>query len=98
MLGRFATATPEQVGRAVAAAKAAQRDWARRPWRDRLAILRRAASLIRERKFELAAIMALEVRKSRLEPMGDAEQSAYLIDYHGHELGDANGFVRQMAQ
>src|SRR5207248_6499926 len=63
MLGRFATATPEQVGRAVAAAKAVQRDWAHRPWRDRLAILRRAASLIRERKFELAAIMALEVGK-----------------------------------
>src|SRR2546422_1842610 len=89
MLGRFATATPEQVGRAVAAAKAAQRDWARRPWRDRLAILRRAASLIRERKFELAAIMALEVGKSRLESMGDAEESADLIDYYGQELEDA---------
>src|SRR5690348_3077127 len=46
MLGRFATAPSEQVGRAVATAKAAQRDGARRPWRDRLAILRRAASLI----------------------------------------------------
>src|SRR5438552_3735 len=98
MLGRFATAIPEEVGRAVAAAKAAQRDWARRPWRDRLAILRRAASLIRERKFELAAIMALEVGKSRLESMGDAEESADLIDYYGQELEDANGFVRQMAQ
>src|SRR5256885_11705192 len=98
MLGRFATATPEQVGRAVAAAKAAQRDWAHRPWRDRLAILRRAASLIRERKFELAAIMALEVGKSRLESMGDAEESADLIDYYGQELEDANGFERQMAK
>src|SRR6266853_149206 len=98
MLGRFATATTEQVGRAVAAAKAAQRDWAHRPWRDRLAILRRAASLIRERKFELAAIMALEVGKSRLESMGDAEESADLIDYYGQELEDANGFVRQMAK
>src|SRR3989449_1961673 len=98
MLGRFATATPEQVGRAVAAAKAAQRDWARRPWRDRLAILRRATSLIRERKFELAAIMALEVGKSRLESMGDAEESADLIDYYGQGLEDANGFERQMAK
>src|SRR5881409_424133 len=98
MLGRFATATPEQVARAVAAAKAVQRDWAHRPWRDRLAILRRAASLIRERKFELAAIMALEVGKSRLESMGDAEESADLIDYYGQELEDANGFVRQMAK
>src|SRR6267143_187027 len=98
MLGRFATATPEQVERAVAAAKAAQRDWARRGWRERVAILRKAASLIRERKFELAAIMALEVGKSRLESMGDAEESADLIDYYSQELEDANGFVRQMAK
>ncbi len=98
MLGRFATATPEQVGRAVAAAKGAQREWAHRPWRERVATLRKAASLIRERKFELAAIMALEVGKSRLESMGDAEESADLIDYYCHELEDANGFVRQMAK
>jgi len=98
MLGRFATATPEQVGRAVAAAKAAQRDWAHRPWRERVAVLRKAASLIRERKFELAAIMSLEVGKSRLESMGDAEESADLIDYYCHELEDTNGFVRQMAK
>src|SRR2546426_2142901 len=98
MLGRFATATPEQVGRAVAAAQTAQRDWAHRPWRERVATLRKAASLIRERKFALAAIMALEVGKSRLESMGDAEESADLIDYYCQGLEDANGFVRQMAK
>src|SRR5256886_2023742 len=97
-LGRFATGTPEQVGRAVAAARAAQREWAHRPWRDRVATLRKAASLIRERKFELAAIMTLEVGKSRPESMGDAEESADLIDYYCQELADANGFVRQMAR
>src|SRR5437870_6275170 len=42
--------------------------------------------------------MALEVGKSRLESMGDAEESADLIDYYGQELEDANGFVRQMAK
>src|SRR5436309_10493429 len=98
MLGRFATATPEQVGRAVTAARAVLRDWARRPWRDRLAIMCRAAALIRERKFELAAIMSLEVGKSRLESVGQAEESADLIDYYCQELEDANGFVRQMAK
>src|SRR5438309_10653921 len=98
VLGRFASATPEQVGRAVAAAQAAQRDWGHRRWRERVATLRTAASLIRERKFELAAIMALEVGKNRLESMGDAEESADLIDYYCQELEDANGFVRQMAK
>ena len=98
MLGRFATATPEQVGRAVTAAKAAQRAWAHLPWTERVAILRRAAGLIRERKFELAAIMSLEVGKSRLEAMGDAEESADLIEYYCKQVEGASGFVRAMAR
>ncbi len=98
MLGRFATATPEQVGRAVAAAKAAQRAWAHLPWTERVAILRRAAGLIRERKFDLAAIMSLEVGKSRLEAIGDAEESADLIEYYCKQVEDASGFVRTMAR
>src|SRR5438034_7321214 len=98
VLGRFAAATPAQVDRAVSAARAAQPAWAHRGWRERVAILRRAAGLVRERKFELAAIMSLEVGKSRVEAMGDAEESADLIDYYCQQVEDANGFVRQMAR
>ena len=98
VLGRFASATPEHVHRAVVAAKAAQRPWARTPWPQRVATLRTAAGLIRERKFDLAAIMSLEVGKSRLEAMGDAEESADLIDYYCQQVEDAGGFVRSMAQ
>ncbi|HZI23143.1 MAG TPA: aldehyde dehydrogenase family protein [Gemmatimonadales bacterium] len=97
-LGRFAAATPAEVDRAVAAASAAQRAWAHKPWRARVEALRAAAGLIRERKFELAATMSLEVGKSRLESMGDAEESADLIDYYCQQVEDANGFVRQMAK
>ena len=98
ILGRFASATPLEVDRAVAAARAAQRGWAHQPWRARVALLRRGAGLIRERKFELAAIMSLEVGKSRLEAMGDAEEAADLIDYYCQQVEDANGFVREMAK
>ena len=98
VLGRFAAATAPQVDRAVAAARAAQPAWLHRGWRDRVATLRKAAGLIRDRKFELAAIMSLEVGKSRLEAMGDAEESADLIDYYCQQVEDANGFVRPMAR
>jgi 1-pyrroline-5-carboxylate dehydrogenase len=63
-----------------------------------VALLRRAAALIRERKYELAALMSLEVGKSRLESMGDAEESADLIDYYCQQVEDADGFVRPMAR
>lgn len=98
VLGRFAAATAAEVDRAVSTARAAQGAWAHRDWRERVAVLRRAAALIRERKFALAAIMSLEVGKSRLESMGDAEESADLIDYYGEQMEEAAGFVRQMAK
>jgi 1-pyrroline-5-carboxylate dehydrogenase len=98
LLGRFAAAGPPELDQAVQAARAAQRDWGRRPWRERVAILRRAAELIRERKYELAALMAIEVGKSRLEAMGDAEESADLIDYYAAQVEEAVGFVRAMGR
>jgi 1-pyrroline-5-carboxylate dehydrogenase len=98
VLGTFACAGAEQVDEAARAAKAAQRGWARLPWRERVAIMRKAAGLIRDRKYELAAIMALEVGKSRLEAMGDAEESADLIDYYAQQVEDADGFVRPMGR
>jgi 1-pyrroline-5-carboxylate dehydrogenase len=98
VLGRFAQATVADVDRAVAAARTAQRDWARRPWQDRLGVLRRAAAIIRERKYDLAALMSVEVGKSRLEAMGDAEESADLIDYYCGQVEEADGFVRPMGR
>lgn len=97
-LGRFAAASTADVDRAVQTADDAQRHWGRAPWRERVATLRRAAALIRERKFDLAALMSLEVGKNRLEAMGDAEESADLIDYYCGQLEDAQGFVREMAR
>jgi len=98
LLGRFAAAGPADVDLAVRRAREAQRGWARRPWQERVGILHRAAQLIRERKYDLAALMALEVGKSRLEAMGDAEESADLIDYYCGQVEETNGFVRLMGR
>jgi 1-pyrroline-5-carboxylate dehydrogenase len=98
VLGRFAAARIEHVDAAVASARRAQAVWARLPWQERVAVLHRAAGIIRDRKYELAALMSLEVGKSRLEAMGDAEESADLIDYYCGQVEEADGFVRPMAR
>jgi 1-pyrroline-5-carboxylate dehydrogenase len=98
LLGTFAAAGTAEVDRAVRAARAAQPGWARRPWQERVALLKRASALIRERKYELAALMSLEVGKSRLEAMGDTEESADLIDYYCGQIEEADGFVRPMGR
>jgi 1-pyrroline-5-carboxylate dehydrogenase len=98
VLGRFSSASSEHVERAVRAARAAQKGWAALPWRERLAILRKAAAVIRERKFEIGAVMSVEVGKSRMEAMGDAEESADLIDYYCQQVEDANGYDRPLGR
>jgi 1-pyrroline-5-carboxylate dehydrogenase len=97
VLGKFASCTAEHVDAAVKAARAAQPAWAKLPWQERVRVMRKASALIRERKFEIAAIMSYEVGKNRLEAMGDAEESADLIDYYLAQVEEHNGFTRPMA-
>ena len=96
VLGHFQGATPVEIDRAVAAARAARRGWRRTPWQDRVAIMRKAANIIRKRKFEIAAVMGYEVGKNRFEAIGDAEESADLIDYYCDQMDKANGFIQEM--
>lgn len=98
ILGKFASASGALVADAIAGAKAAQKAWARRPYRERTAVLRRAAEIIRERKYEIAAVMSLEVGKSRMEAMGDAEESADLIDYYAGIYEEAGGYDRPLGR
>jgi 1-pyrroline-5-carboxylate dehydrogenase len=98
VLGTFASATKDHVDQAVRSAHAAQKGWAALPWQERIRILRRAAQIIRERKFLLSAIMSYEVGKNRFEAMGDTEESADLIDYYCQQVEDHNGFIRDMAK
>ena len=98
VLGRFAAATPDHVDLAVKAARAAQKTWGALPWQERVETLRKAAHAIRRRKFEIAAIMSLEVGKSRMEAMGDAEESADLIDYYCRIVEENDGFVKPLGK
>ncbi|MBI4346440.1 MAG: aldehyde dehydrogenase family protein [Elusimicrobia bacterium] len=98
VLGKFAAATVEHVDQAVQSARRAQKAWGRAPWQERAKILRKAAELIRERKWEIGAVMSLEVGKSRMEAMGDAEESADLVDYYATQMEENHGFVRPLGK
>jgi len=95
-IGTFAKGTRQDVIDAIAAARAAQPAWAATPWRERLAILRRAADLISERQMEYAGCMAIEVGKNRLEALGEVEEAADLIRYYARTMEDNDGFDHPM--
>ena len=60
--------------------------------------MRRAAETIRQWRYELAAVMSIEVGKNRMESLGDAEESADLIDYYADQVEAANGYIRPLGQ
>ncbi len=95
-LGTFALATELDVHAAVAAAKAAFPAWSRRPWQERVAILRRVADLLGERQMQLAGLLSLEVGKTRLEAIGDVEETSDLIRWACDMLEQTDGFDRPM--
>jgi 1-pyrroline-5-carboxylate dehydrogenase len=93
VLGSFQKATAEDVDRAVTSAKAAFPAWSRRPWQERVDLIRKAADLIRERKYLLSAWLIFETGKSRTEAIGEIEEGADLLTEYARQVEEANGFV-----
>jgi 1-pyrroline-5-carboxylate dehydrogenase len=98
VVGRHQEATSTDTASAIDRAQEAFRSWSRTPWRERLTILRRAAETISARRNELAALMTIEVGKTRYESLADAEESADLIRYYCQQMEDADGFDRPMGK
>ncbi len=98
LIGKHQEATAADTEAAIEAAFEGFSRWSRVPWRERVAILRRGAELISERRNELAALMSLEVGKNRYEALADAEESADLIRYYSQQMEDASGFDRPMGR
>jgi 1-pyrroline-5-carboxylate dehydrogenase len=98
LLGTFIAARADDVDAAVKAAREAKTAWATMAWKERVAIMREIAEKIREHRYELAAVMSVEIGKTRFESLGDAEESADLIDYYADQVERADGFVQPMGQ
>jgi 1-pyrroline-5-carboxylate dehydrogenase len=96
LLGRFQSGTKADVDDAVEAAKAAYPAWSTRPYQERVAIMRRAAEIIRERKFRLSSLLVHEAGKTRAEAIGEVEEGADLIDEYARQMEEHRGFVRDL--
>ncbi len=96
VVARVAGATEGDLRDAVAAARAAFPAWSARPWQERVAIVERAAEMIRVKKFELSAWLIFEMGKNRVEALGEIEETADLLGYYAAEMRRSDGYVRQM--
>ena len=94
---RAFAATPEVVGRAVDAARAATGAWRRTPWAQRCALLRAVADGIGERHLELAAVVSLETGKSRTESILEVQEAIDLITTYADHMEGNDGYVVPLA-
>ncbi len=70
--------------------------WRQTSIEKRTDILRRAADLTRQRRFELATWMIYEMGKNWLEALGEIEETADLFDYYAQQMLDNDGFTHRM--
>jgi 1-pyrroline-5-carboxylate dehydrogenase len=94
MLGVFQRGGTADAEAAVAAARAAFPGWAGTPWPERVRLLRRAARLIEERVYDIAAAMALEIGKNRMEALGEVQETADLIAWYCDQMEANQGYDR----
>ena len=98
VVGRAQRATAAEAARAIELAHAAFPAWRGLGWQRRVAILRAAAESIGERTYELAALMAWEVGKNRLEALGEVAETADLLRYYAALLEENAGYARPLAR
>ena len=97
VLGRFASGTREDARAAIAAArKAYESVWRDLPWKERIAFVRKIAANIEKRRFEISALMSMEVGKNRLEAMGDVQETADLMTYYCDQVEEHKGYELPM--
>ena len=94
LLGQFPDATAAEIDAAMSAARRAFPEWRRTPPAERIRILRRVAQLIEERVYSIAAAIAVEVGKNRMESLGEVQETAdffahYCDDYERHDFDHA---------
>lgn len=85
LMGRVAQATRTHASRAVEIASGAFPAWRDTPARKRAAILRRAADILAERRFDLAATMMFESAKPWRDADGDVTEAIDFLRYYSRQ-------------
>src|SRR5207253_11239338 len=98
VLGLFPKGGRPHAKQAVNAAKGAFPQWSATASADRVRLVQRAADLISQGKFALAALMSFENGKNRYEAMADVDEAADLLRWYAAEMMRNQGYEHTMGQ
>src|SRR5205814_7707800 len=92
VLGHFPLASVDDANDAMAAAQAAFPSWRATSMSERARLLKGVAALIEESVYHIAAALALEVGKNRMEALGEAQETADFFNLYADDFVRQNGF------
>ena len=91
VIANVADLSRAQVARAIAAAEAAQKDWARWTGKERAGVMRRFFDLMMENQHDLGVILTAEQGKPLAEAKGEIAYGASFIEFFGEEAKRIHG-------
>jgi 1-pyrroline-5-carboxylate dehydrogenase len=91
IVGTHHKATPEMATRAVDTAHANFAKWSKTPAKDRIAMLKRTAKLMRERKLEFDAWLVFEAGKTWPEAEAEVAEAIDFCEYYALEMERLSG-------
>src|SRR6202158_1749780 len=86
VIGVFQSATPEMARQAVEDAHKYFDTWKRVPSQERAKCIFRAAQIVRERKYELNALVCYEVGKTGAKAAADIAETTDSLEFYGREM------------
>ena len=96
VVGHFQKGTRGHAKLAIEAAKKSLEAWSGMQWQERVRIMRRAADLMDQRKFEIAAAITYEVGKTRLEASAEASEAVDAIRCYANIMEENNGYAKKL--
>ncbi|MDD1719614.1 MAG: aldehyde dehydrogenase family protein [Methanoregulaceae archaeon] len=97
LIGSFQSGGEGEAEKAVATAADGSADWDGTPWKERVAAVRSAADDLDRKKYELAALVTLEVGKNRFEAIAEVAEAVDMIRYNCRVFLEHEGFVLPMS-
>ena len=93
VLGYMSAGTAAHAKQAISSSKKSfEEEWKKSEWQERVKLFRKAADIMSERKFELAAWISYENGKNRYESIGDVDEAIDFVRYYAEEVDRNNGF------
>jgi 1-pyrroline-5-carboxylate dehydrogenase len=95
-LGEFAAGSVQDAQAAMDAAQRAFPAWRATPAGERVRLMHRIADVMEARVYEIAATLALEVGKNRMEALGEAQETVDFFRHYADDFEQHGGYEHEL--